>query len=127
MRNHLRIIGESLRDIAGLSPMFNRQEFTVTVSETPAPIDYLLGDSGRPSEAVIVLLSGRENIADVLSLHACHPRTSFMYLAPQFPPSAAFARVVARNGGAILRATESPVVIAASLISLLFQREPASA
>jgi hypothetical protein len=127
MRNHLRIIGESLGDIAGLASPFNPREFAVTVSETPAPSEYLLGDSDRPCEAVIVLLSGRENIADVLSLHACHPATSFLYLAPQFPPSAAFARVVARNGGAILRATESPVVIAASLISLMFQREPAPA
>jgi hypothetical protein len=127
MRNHVQIVGESLGDVAGLASTFNPREFAVTVSENPAPIEYLLGDSGRSPEAVIVLLSGRENIGDVLSLHARHPATSFLYLSPQFPPSAAFARVVARDGGAILRATESPVVIAASLISLMFQREPASA
>jgi hypothetical protein len=126
MRNHVQIVGESLSKISGLAFLFNTSEFAVTVSETASPFDYLLTALPRRPEALIVSLTGRENIADLLSLHAGYPESAFVFLARQFPPSAAAARVVARHGGAILRETESPLVIAATMVMLLSQRRVAS-
>jgi hypothetical protein len=126
MKNHFQIVGESLSEISGLAFLFNTNEFAVTVSQAPSPSDYLLTPSPRRPEALIVSLTGSESIADVLSLHASYPESAIVFLARQFPPSAAAARVVARHGGVILRVTESPLVIAATMIMLLAQRRVAS-
>jgi hypothetical protein len=127
MRSHIQIIGESLREIAGLVSLFNPNEFAVTISEAPVPFEHLLAGPAGPPEAIIIRLTGKENIADFLSLHALYTKSAFVYLAAQFPPPAAVARVVARNGGVMLSVTESHLVTAATLIALMYQRQPASA
>jgi hypothetical protein len=73
------------------------------------------------SEAGIVQLTGRENVADLYELFGRHPRTRFVLLAPVFPPDAALARVAAKHGSTFLSRHESSVVIAATVFALLAQ------
>jgi len=72
----------------------------------------------RPA-AMVCAMTGLENVVEVRSLIESSPATRFVLLAPEFPPSAALARIVNARGGVLLWAEESPVVVASTLVAML--------
>jgi hypothetical protein len=90
-----------------------------TMIETPDPVARLTTRPLHFGDAAVLLLTGRENIGDLLAMFKANAGVRSVLLSPACPPHAAVARVVAQHNGAVLPATESPVVIAATLIALL--------
>jgi hypothetical protein len=116
------LVGEDVSRLTEISRQFDPTTYATTISETGQSLRYLLQPHSTEPGAIILALNGRENVADLSDLFERYPETVFLFLAPDFPPRAAIARVVARNAAAILRLSESPAVIAATLIALQFQK-----
>lgn len=72
----------------------------------------------RPA-AIVYAMSGLENVVEMRNLMERSPTTRFVLLAPDFPPSAALARIVNAAGSVLLWAEEAPVVVASTLVAML--------
>jgi hypothetical protein len=119
------IAGDDLPRLMSLAAGI-RSAFSVTWTiETNRPIERLL-DLAAPPAAVVLYLTGRENVADIRFLAARFPSTAFIFMSREWPPHAAMARAAA-VGGVVLRRNESAIVVSAALISLLAQGRAASA
>jgi hypothetical protein len=127
MKREVVILGPNLADLVDISVQLGPASYTTVVAETPSPFAYLTKAGTPDSDGVILKLNGRENVADFRSLLERFPRTSFVFLASEFPPHAAVARVVSQYSAAILRASESPLAIVATLVALIYQKQGASA
>ena len=69
--------------------------------------------------SIVYAMTGLENVVEVRNLIESSPSTRFVLLAPEFPPSAALARIVNARGGVLLWAEESPIVVASTLVAML--------
>jgi hypothetical protein len=127
VKREVLILGPSLPELVDISVQLGPASYTTIVAETRAPFEYMSPPGGQAPDGVIMKLNGRENVAEFRSLLNRYPRTSFVFLAAEFPPHAAIARVVSQHSAAILRASESPLAIVATLIALIYQKQGASA
>ena len=117
-RPHVLLAGESIADLVPLVAL-GAGCWSHDIVESSRPIEHLLALPPTSPDAAVVALSGRENVADLGSLIGSFPTARFVLLYPEFPPPAALARTVRRHGGVILRRTEAPAVIVATLVALL--------
>jgi hypothetical protein len=92
---------------------------SISLVEREDPVRYLGKDPRPDTQAAVIYLTGRENIADFHELLTAHPRTLFVFMMDEFPPPPAMARVVHLQGSAFLRKGESALVVAATLIAML--------
>jgi hypothetical protein len=104
-----------------LSLQVDKSQYSVVIVEAEKPLTRVLDDSTSP-DAAIVELTGRENAAELAGLLDGHAQTRFVFLASEFPPHAAIARIVRRNGSTILRREDEPIFVVANLIALLAGR-----
>jgi len=127
VKREVLILGPTLPELVDMSVQLGPASYTTIVAETRAPFEYMSPPGGQAPDGVIMKLNGRENVADFRALLYRHPSTSFVFLAEEFPPRASIARVVAQHSAALMRASESPLAIVATLIALIYQKQGASA
>jgi hypothetical protein len=75
--------------------------------------------AARQPAAIVYAMTGLENVVEMRSLLEASAATRFVLLVPEFPPSAALARIVNAHGGLLLWAEESPLVVASTLVVML--------
>jgi hypothetical protein len=121
-RSDILLVGEEMAPLVEVSLQLDRAAYAISIALVRCPLDYLLQHPSRQPDGVIVLLTGNENVADFRAGCAAYPESTLVFLANHFPPRPAIARVVDQYYGAILRTTESPLTIVASLVALMFQR-----
>jgi hypothetical protein len=73
------------------------------------------------THGVVLLLSDRDDSVDPRELVSRFPETAFLFVAPRKPAPSALARLADALGTGLVTADEAPVVIAATLTSLLAQ------
>jgi hypothetical protein len=117
--DELIIIDNDRQDLMRLVVAFRGTPYRVTAVESAQPLQAATRLARREPAALVVLLSGRENVVDMRTLVEACRRTRLLFLVAEMPPSAAMARIVRSAGGLILSASESPIVIVATLITML--------
>lgn len=75
--------------------------------------------------AMVVALQPTDTVVDVRELLAAGMpgRTPIVLVAPDHPPRAALVRLASEYGAAALPCDEAPVVVAATVVSMLHQRQ----
>jgi hypothetical protein len=119
MRPSLLLAGDDITLLGRLMSMLDPTAFEAYLLADALAVHNLAHSEMPESELTLIVLDGTENLADVRSLLAAHRDTRFLFLAPDYPPTAALARVVAAHGGAVLPKSEAPVVVAATLVAML--------
>jgi hypothetical protein len=116
------LLGNDLAYLTELSNELRSVSRSVVISAAPRPVRRALsGDFGDPAVA-LVCLDGSENIGDVRQLLSEHPATTFLFLSRTSPPRSSMAHAVRSAGGEIMSSQDKPIVIAATVITLLAQR-----
>ena len=94
--------------------------YPVTVADTVlGPLRSARRCAAQQPAAIVYAMTGLENVVEVRNLLEASAATRFVLLAPEFPPSAALARIVNARGGVLLWAEESPLVVASTLVAML--------
>jgi hypothetical protein len=101
---------------------FSEMRYGVTTIEAERPLRAAQRWLRTAPAAMIIVLDGDENIADVRAVLDASDDARCLFLIPDLPPRAALARVVASHGGAIVGSEESAAVIAGTLVALLAGR-----
>ena len=122
VKSDILFVGKEMGPLVEVSSQLDRATYAIGIAEAPRPFDYLLKHRSRQPAGVIVRLSGIENIADFRAVCSSYSESTLVFLADRFPPRPAVARVVDQYHGAILRATDSPLAVVASLVALMYQR-----
>jgi hypothetical protein len=122
VKSDILFVGREIGPLVEVSRHLDGATHAVAIAQVPRPFDYLLEHRSRQPDGVIVCLAGNENVADFRAVCSAFPESTLVFLADRFPPRPAVARVVDQYHGAILRATESPLAVVASLVVLRFQR-----
>jgi hypothetical protein len=117
------LVGEQLPALVDIALQFDPASYATVVVQSARPLEHLLQPHSTEPAGVILALTGGENVADLQALLNAYPQTTFVFLAPAFPPRAAVARVVAEHGASILRASESPLTIVATMVMQMYQRQ----
>ncbi|HZP25458.1 MAG TPA: hypothetical protein VFB90_00235 [Dehalococcoidia bacterium] len=120
------IVGEDLSELMRLAAGLDRVALSTYVRQNEKPFQSLLESPMAESEICIVPVVNWCNAADLRALFACHPTTRFLFLAAEFPPAPAIARIVDELKGVILRRNESSVVVAATLLAMLASEKGAA-
>jgi hypothetical protein len=122
VKTNILFVGNEMGPLVEVSSQLAGAAYAIAIAEVPRPFDYLLKHGSHQPDGVIVRLSGNENVADFRAVCCGYPDSTLIFLADRFPPRPAVARVVDEYRGAILRATESPLAVVASLVAMMFQR-----
>ena len=117
VRPHVALAGPDLTAMLELSAQLG-VSMSPTVIEAPQPVQSLLRQPVHAA-AVVLQLTGSENVVDLRALLQSHQGIRFMFLAPSFPPHAAVARIIAEYGGTVLPAQGASIIAAATLVALL--------
>jgi hypothetical protein len=119
MKTKVVIIGPSLESLLQISLLLDKRSYSIFVIEAKEPVGRLLLDGTGDPDAVVLHLTGSENVVDLRRLFDVLPHTRFLFLVKQLPLHAAVARIIASNGSTVLRSDESPVFAVATLVALL--------
>jgi hypothetical protein len=119
MKQEVAIAGSDLRTLVALAVTLGDAFGSVSLAESPRPVDDLALHPRPEASVIVIFLTGKENVGDLLSMFRVHPGIPFLLLARSYPPDGAVARVVTQYRGAILPAHASPLVVIATLIALL--------
>ncbi len=121
------LVGPALSPLMRLTLPFSEMRYGVTTIEAERPLRTARRWLRTMPAAMIVVIEGDENVADVRALLEASADARCLFLIPELPPRAALARIVATHGGAIVGSEESAAVIAGTLVALLADRaeEPA--
>jgi hypothetical protein len=122
-RFNVLIAGDSYDQIVPVvSALLVSRAFSLTVSELHAfsrlP-DLIVDDT----HAVVLFLTEVENSVELKELVSRFPETAFLFVAPRKPARAALARLADALGAGLVTADDAPVVMEATLTSLLAQHE----
>jgi hypothetical protein len=119
MKDEIVIIERDRRPLMELVVALRGTPYEITAVESAQPMSAASKLAGERPTAMIVALTGKENVAEMRGLIDSCPRTQLLFLVPEMPPSAAISRIVRSAGGALLSREEAPIVVVATLISLL--------
>jgi hypothetical protein len=118
----LTIAGRDLGWLMAITQAAGRT-FSVTVVHQTDPVGSLrVPRDGRPSCA-IVELDEHASALDLRDLFARCPGVCFLFVAPELPLRHAVARVIRERGHAVVRRSESPLVVVATAVALRTERE----
>jgi len=117
--NRIVIIEHDLRALMELAVAFRGTPYEITAVESAEPINAATRHAEERPAAMIVALGGNENVAGMRSLLAASTGTRMLFLVPRMPTSPALARIVREAGGVVLWAREAPIVVVATLITIL--------
>jgi hypothetical protein len=116
------LVGPALGALMRLTLPFSEMRYGVTTIEAERPLRAAQRWLRTAPAAMIIVLDGDENIADVRTVLDASNDARCLFLIPDLPPRAALARVVSAHGGAIVGSEESAAVIAGTLVALLADR-----
>jgi hypothetical protein len=116
------LVGPALGALMRLALPFSEMRYGVTTIEAERPLRAAQRWLRTAPAAMIIVLDGDENIADVRTVLDASNDARCLFLIPDLPPRAALARVVSAHGGAIVGSEESAAVIAGTLVALLAGR-----
>lgn len=116
------IVDSDPRELMELTVALNAMRFGVTAIEPLVPLTAATRLARQCPAAMVVALSGDENLAEVRSLLERAHQTKIVFLVPAMPPKAALVRIVNEHGATVLAQEEAPLVLAATLVALLAQR-----
>jgi hypothetical protein len=119
MSGTLVIAGKELSDLAALAVEMGRSLGSPVLVETSTPVDDLTKTPRREASALVVFLTGRENVGDLLSMFRANRGVPALLLSPSYPPDGAVARIVAQNLSTVLPAGTPALLIAATVVALL--------
>jgi hypothetical protein len=119
INDEVLIIDTDIRRLMQLVVAFRGTPYSVSAVESIRSVGTAARMAARDPDALVVRLDGRENVVEIRTLLESCPGTRLLFLVPEMPPSAAVARVVRSCGGAILAASESAIVVVATVVSLL--------
>jgi hypothetical protein len=122
VKTDILFVGKEMGPLVEVASHLDPAAYAIAIAEAPRPFDYLLKHGSHQPAGVIVRLSGNENVADFRAVCSAYLESTLVFLADRFPLRPAVARVVDQYHGAILRATESPLAVVASLVALMYQR-----
>jgi hypothetical protein len=126
MKRQIALFGPALAPLLELSLLLDKHEYSVFVVEAKRPIERLL-EGATSTDALIVYLSGDENVVDLQRALDASTGDVVIFLAPHFPMRAALARIMNKYGATVMRGDERPLFIIATLIALMTGRFGASA
>ncbi|MBI2723542.1 MAG: hypothetical protein HYX50_00625 [Chloroflexi bacterium] len=118
MTRELVIIHHLERPLMRLATAFSEMGYQTTAVDSTRSIRSARRLAERTPAAMIISLDGTENVAELRELVSPPRTTTFVFLLAAMPPRAALARLLAECGSAALSQSESPIVIAATLIGL---------
>ena len=126
MRNdrklHVVVAGESYRAVFPLvTKLVATNAFNVSVygsRHADQIADYIAPDT----DAVVLFLTDSDNVFELRELLSKFATQAFVLVDANNPPRAALARLADSFGAALARADEGPVIVTATLTSLLAQR-----
>jgi hypothetical protein len=127
VKKQIVIAGPVMSSLVDLSLLLDKSTYSVFLIEARRPTQRLLVEGAGDPDAMVVYLSGEENVVDLRRLLDAYPGTRFLFLAPAFPPHAAISRIAMRYGATLLRQEEGPLVVVATLVALMASISGASA
>jgi hypothetical protein len=106
---------------------FRGMSYEITAAESRRPVRAACRLVRGTPAAMIVELSGAENVVDIRTLLSFAGDVPVLLLTHDMPPSAAVARIVRSHGGEIMGLDQAPIVLVATLVALLAagRRQPA--
>jgi hypothetical protein len=122
VKSNILFIGKEMAPLVAISRQLDASAYAISIAQVPCPFGYLLKPRSHQPDGIIVRVAGHENVADFRAVCSANPESTLVFLTDRFPSRPAVARVVDQYHGAILRATESPLAVVASLVALMFQR-----
>ena len=81
------------------------------------------GASTATVAAAVVELTGPETVIELRTLLRSWPETRCLFVVRTMPLRATLARIISQNGGVILSKDEQPIVITATLITMMMDLE----
>jgi hypothetical protein len=120
------LVGADVDRLMALSLALGARAYEVTILRSDEPLLDALSYPGAPA-AMLVSLTGHENVAEIRALLSARPATRFLLLTPRRPPSAAVARIVRTHGDVILPVDEPDLIVVATLIAVNAKRGSAGA
>lgn len=117
MRREILIVGERVEDVMGAAADTKIGLGHVIAVQAPDVVERALALARSPSRAMVLLLSERDNLADLRALLMGHEAPALL-VAPRSPPSAALARLAAEFGAALCGRDDPPAVRQALLVAL---------
>jgi hypothetical protein len=124
VRAYVLLAGPSLDPLLQLSLLLDKRFYSVFVIEAKHPVRRLLLEGAGDPDAAVIHFVGGEDIVDLRRLLDAFPHTRFLFLVPQLPIRAAHARLIDRSGSTVLRSSESPLFVAATLVALMAETAP---
>jgi CheY-like chemotaxis protein len=124
MAGNVILVGDDYEIMVELAVGLRSTPYSVTVAESERPLARALQLVAHWPKAMLVMLDGLENVAEVRALLSSSPDTRFVLVVPEMPPHATLARLVREYGGVILSRKDAPIVVVATLVALL-ARTPA--
>ena len=120
-KTHVLLVGRQLARLVEISARLNPREYAHVIAQSHMPLEYLLGSFRTQPEVAIVELTGREGVVEFEDVVRQNVSTSFIFLVPEMPPSAAIAKATGSRG-IFLDRDESALSISAAIVALLLQR-----
>jgi hypothetical protein len=119
MADNVILVGEDYGALMELAVGLHGMPYTVIVAQSARPLARASQLVAHWPKAMLVMLGGSDNPADVRALLSSSPETRFVFIVPQMPPRAPLARVVREYGGAIVSRADAAIVVVAALVALL--------
>lgn len=120
-RPNVLMVGPYAEMVPILNAVLSAGNFAITVCEAMHldAVHRLISDD---TDAAIVFLTDRHSAVDIRELVQQRPDVRLLLVIPTKPPRAAIARVANEIGAAIVSYDEGPLIIVATLFSMLAQR-----
>jgi hypothetical protein len=119
VKKQIVIAGPAMSALVELSLLLDKSTYSVFLIEARRPTDRLLLEGAGDPEAIVVYLNGEENVVDIRRLLDAYADARCLLLVPDFPPSPAISRIAASFGAALMRQSESPLVVVATLVTMM--------
>jgi hypothetical protein len=119
MAGNVILVGEDYGALMELAVGLHGMPYTIMVAQSARPLARASQLVAHWPKAMLVMLGGSDNLADLRALLSSSPETRIVFMVPQMPPRAPLARVVREYGGAIVSRADAAIVVVAALVALL--------
>ena len=118
-RQSIALVDSDCAELMRLAVAFGQMGYSVSAAESRA-ITSTARDIVRTSPAaMVVALSGTENVVEIRELLTTAPTTRFLFLLQDMPPTAALARLINAHGAAALAKDDPSLLVVSTLVAML--------
>lgn len=118
-RESVAIAGSDYDEAMTLVVALRQMGYSVIVSESRAILRTAHDLARCEPAAMVVSLSGAENVVEIRELLSIDVATRFLFLMPSMPPSAALTRLMNAHGAAIVAREDPTLLVVSTLVALL--------